>query len=150
MDHTTRRERERPAECISREYVKWAAMRTLRFMSTSCTLSMLSPADIKHLKGKQLRQLRETKLHALKQALKEEKPVNAISKFLVSLPTCESHEKSHPTGIVSGPAQKVHPLISKKIEDLVREGSTDPNEVQRSLRDYVRNQCSALKPSPVD
>ena len=110
----------------------------------------LSPADIKHLKGKQLRQLRETKLHALKQALKEEKPVNAISKFFVSLPTCESHEKSHPTGIVSGPAQKVHPLISKKIEDLVREGSTDPNEVQRALREYVRNQCSALKPSPID
>lgn len=61
--------------------------------------------------------------------------------------THESHEKSHPTGIVSGPAQKVHLLISKKIEDLVREGST---EVQRALRKYVRNQCSNSRPSPTD
>ena len=48
------------------------------------------------------------------------------------------------------PAQKVHPLISKKIEDLVREGSTDPNEVQRALREYIRGQCSVSKPSLTD
>ena len=94
--------------------------------------------EVKHLKSKKLRQLREMKLHSL------------TPRFFVSLPTHESHEKSHPTGILCGAAQKVHPLISKKIEDLVREGSTDPNEVQRALREYVRNQCSTPKPSPTD
>lgn len=76
--------------------------------------------------------------------------MDLVTKFFVSLPTNESHEKSHPTGIESGPAQKVHPLISKKIEDLVREGSTDPNKVHRALREYVRNQCSASKLSSTD
>ena len=76
--------------------------------------------------------------------------MDVVTKFFVSSPPHESHEKSHPTGIECGPAQKVHPLISKKIEDLVREGSTDPNEVQTALREYVRNQCSASKPSPTD
>ena len=109
-----------------------------------------SATETKCLKSKQLRQLRESKLHALKQALEEGEPVDVVTKFFVSLPTHESHDKSHPTGIECGPAQKVHPLISKKIEDLVREGSTDPNEVQRTLREYVRNQCSASKPSPTD
>ena len=66
-------------------------------------------------------------------------PKYAVSAKLsnVLLPTNASHEKFHPTGIVCGPAQKVHPLISKKIEDLVREGAVDANEVQRSLKEYV-------------
>ena len=90
-----------------------------------------SAIDTKCLKSKQLL---ESKLHALKQALEEGKPVDVVTKFLVSLPTHESHEKSHPTAIECGLVQKVHPLISKKIEDLVREGSTDPNKDQRALR----------------
>ena len=45
--------------------------------------------------------------------------MDVATKLFVSLPTCESHEKSHSSGIESGPAQMVHPLISKKIEDLV-------------------------------
>ena len=72
------------------------------------------------------------------------------TKFFVSLPTHESQGKPHPTGIFSGPTQKLHPLISKEIEDLLQEGSTDPKEVQRALREYVRNQCSTSKPSPTD
>lgn len=73
-----------------------------------------------------------------------------ITKFFVSLPTNESHENSHPTGILAGPAQKVHPVISKKIEDLVQEGSTNPNEIQRALREFMRSEGSAIKPSPTD
>ena len=73
--------------------------------------------------------------------------MNVATKLLFLYPCTE---KSHPTGLLSGPAQKVHPLVSKKIEDLVREGSTDPNEVQRALREYVRNQSSTSKPSPTD
>ena len=72
------------------------------------------------------------------------------TKCFVCLPTHESQGKPHPIGIFSGPTQKVHPLISKEIEDLVQEGSTDPTEVQRALREYVKNQCFTSKPSPTD
>ena len=64
----------------------------------------LSATETKCLKSKQLRQLRESKLLALKQALEEGKPVDVVTKFFFFfLPTHESHEKSHPTGIESGP-----------------------------------------------
>ena len=75
-----------------------------------------SATENKCLKSKQLRELRESKLHALKQALEEGKPVDVVTKFFVSLPTHESHEKSHPTGMESGPAQKVHPSFQRKLK----------------------------------
>ena len=49
-----------------------------------------------------------------------------------------------------GPAQKVHPLNSKKIEDLVREGAVDANEVQRSLREYNGGQIRDKFPIVVE
>ena len=64
------------------------------------------------------------------------------SKCFVLQPTHEAYEKSL---IVSGLTQKMHPLISKKIEEVVGEGSTDSVEVQRVLKGYVRNQCSTSK-----
>ena len=67
----------------------------------------------------------------------------------MSLPTHESHS-CHPTGIVSGPAQKVHPLISHKIQELVQEGTTNANEIQRALRQHVKSHCSTSMPSPTD
>ena len=110
----------------------------------------LPAVEGKPLKSRQLRELRENNLHALKQALEAEKPVNYMSKYLVCLPTNEAHDTCHPTGVTVGPTQKMHPLISKKIEDLVRGGSTDSNEVQRALREYVKCEFSAFKPSPTD
>ena len=66
--------------------------------------------------------------------------------------TCDTHcliqSQPHAWQMVS--IKSVLALVSKKIEDLVREGSTDPNEVQRALREYVRNQSSTSKPSPTD
>lgn len=110
----------------------------------------LSAKETEELTGKQVRLAHEKKMSNLKQALFDGDSVQMKTMFFVSLPTHDSHENCHPTGIVSGPAQKVHPLISKKIEDLVREGSVDANEVQRSLREYVRNRCSVSKPSFTD
>jgi hypothetical protein len=110
----------------------------------------VSTMEGKPLKSRQLRDIRETKLHALKQALDAKKSVHTTSKFYVCLPTNKAHDNCHPTGIIAGPAQKMHPLIAKKVEDLVREGSTDANEVQRALREYVKCQFSASKPAPTD
>ena len=54
--------------------------------------------------------------------------------------------------VVCGPAQKVYTTISKKIEDLVREGAVDPNDIiKRSLKEYVKNHFSEFsKPTVTD
>jgi len=45
----------------------------------------------------------------------------------------------------------VHSTISKKIKDLVQEGAVDPNEIQRSLREYIKTHFSEFsKPSVTD
>ena len=101
------------------------------------------------MKGKVLRKMQETKLNALKQALRNKDPVKTVSKFFVSLPTAESH--AHPTGVISGPTQKMHPCISKKIEELAKEGYTDPTEVQKVLKEYVKHvSTDVVEPSPFD
>ena len=51
----------------------------------------LSATEVKHLKSKKLRQLRETKLHSLKQALEEGRPINAavVAQFIVQSESVE-------------------------------------------------------------
>ena len=82
------------------------------------------------------KRLQQNKPKALWEALAEGKPIKEISKNLLSLQTHESHS-CHPTGIVAGPAQKVHPLISHKIQELVQEGATNANKIQIALRLHV-------------
>ena len=62
----------------------------------------------------------------LKRALSKKEKVKSVMKYFVSLPTSEAHNKTHPTGAIVGAAQKIHPLISQKIESLVKAGTTDP------------------------
>ena len=70
--------------------------------------------------------------------------MDVATKFLLSLPTHELHEKSQPTGIESGPVERKRyiPSFQRKL--------TDPNEVRRALREFVKNECSASKPSPTN
>ena len=100
-------------------------------------------------KHSELKRLQQNKLKALREALAEGKTVKVISKLLLPLPTHESHS-CHPTGIVAGPAQKVHHLISRKIEELVQEGATNVNKIQRALRQHVKSHCSTSMSSPTD
>ena len=81
------------------------------------------------MKGKMLQKTQESNLIALKQALKDNLPVKTVSKFFVSLPTAEA--PGHPTGAVCGPAQKIHPCISRKIEELAKEGSQIPQKSRK-------------------
>ena len=74
-----------------------------------------------------------------------------VSKFFVSLPTAES--LSHPIGAVCGPAQKIRPCVSRKIEELAKEENIDPTEIQKVLKEYVKQtstgvhaHLTALKP----
>ena len=49
----------------------------------------------------------------------------------MSVPTNDAHERVHPTGKVGVMSQQVHPIISQKIESLVKEGITDVQEVKQ-------------------
>jgi len=54
-------------------------------------------------------------------------------------------------GVISGPTQKMHLCISKKIEELAKEGYTDPTEVQKVLKEYVKHvSTDVVEPSPFD
>ena len=45
------------------------------------------------------------------------------------------------TGITSGIAQKVNPIIANKIEKFLKEGMTDPIEIQQVLRSLLSHVC---------
>ena len=61
--------------------------------------------------------LKEQKMKQLKTSLtNQESVLTKKKKYFVSLPSEESHEKSHPIGAIAGVAQKMHPAISKKIK----------------------------------
>ena len=68
--------------------------------------------------------------------------MKVVSEFFLSLPTNESHSCHH-TGIVAGHAQKVHRLILHKIEELLLDGVTNANEIQRipKVMDLVTSEC---------
>jgi len=53
--------------------------------------------------------------------------------YFVSLPTNDVHKKVHPTRKVGGMSQRFHPIISQKIENLVKEGITDVQEMKHHL-----------------
>ena len=99
---------------------------------------------------KALKVLKEQKMKELKLALTNEESVLTTKKYFVSLPSEEAHEKSHPIGAIVGVAQKMHPTISKKIESLVREGTTDGHTIQRVLKEYVNTTMSDNPPCRTD
>ena len=108
-------------------------------------------------------QLTEKERHSMKEpqikALKKERhrkiveglnnpetPLQIEHRYFVSLPTNDAHEKVHPTGKAGGMSQRVHPIISQKIESLVKEGIIDVQEVKRHLRCYVKSEMKDHKP----
>ena len=79
-------------------------------------------------------------LEELRKALQEGKgTIQTAPMYHVSLPTNGAH-KGHKCGQESGMAQRMHPMVSQKITLLVREGATNPQEVRRALREYVRSE----------
>ena len=69
-----------------------------------------------------------------------EKPLQKEMTFakFVFLPSEAAHS-GHPTSSSGGYAQRIHPLLSDQISQLVAAGITDTNEVKRSLRFFVTN-----------
>ena len=84
----------------------------------------ITETEAKSLKVHEIRQLKKTRHTENNKASVAATQLKFEKRFFISLPTKEAHEKVHPTGIVGGMAQRVHPMISKKIKDLVKEGIT--------------------------
>ena len=102
------------------------------------------------LKVHEVRELKKQRHTKIAQALRDEKPKKIEHRYFVFLPTNEAHQKSHPTGNASGMSQRVHPIISQKIEELVKEGITELPEVKRGVQldAYYQQAVTELKSSP--
>ena len=84
-----------------------------------------------------LRQNKEEKLRVAREAIAVGK-AKKLQKHFVCLPTEEAHN-GHPVGQVASFCQRIHPLILKKISELVSSGIVETKEVQRVLNHYVKH-----------
>ena len=73
----------------------------------------------------------------MRKALECGEKVNTETKYFISLPSIDAHS-GHPLGCdACGFAQRIHPLVTQKITELVSSGITDTGEVKRHLHFYV-------------
>ena len=79
----------------------------------------LTEEKLKGLSGHAQRKLRASKLEELRTALQAGKSVETEQMYHVSLPTNDAHT-GHKCGQESGMAQRMHPMVSHKITQLVR------------------------------
>ena len=101
--------------------------------------------------NKAMRKTKAARLSELRNALEQGEKTAVTKKYFVLLPTAEAHHLCHPTGREVGMAQRVHPNVIHKIQELVLEGITDPLEVQRHLKHYVRHSlCTEQPPDSLD
>jgi len=89
------------------------------------------------LSPKGLRKLKESRLQELKKCLQGEDEIEVKTMFHVSLPCNEAHS-GHRVGVLAGMSQRMHPEVKQKIVQLVQEGLTNPQEVRKVLREYVK------------
>jgi len=75
--------------------------------------------------------LQEEKLEMLRKKVAANQPIKISMKYFVSLPM-ESAHSGHPTGLSAIFVQKLHPLVSQKILEMVKSGITDTSEMKRS------------------
>ena len=146
---TTSNVNERPSICVYSQPTRWDARPTRLSKNTTYIMNIykITKTEAKSLKVHEIRQLKKTRHTEINKALVAATQLKFEKRFFISLPTKEAHEKVHPTGIVGGMAQRVHPMISKKIEDLVKEGITEVHEVKRSLHLFVKTDMRTNPPS---
>ncbi|KAM7394513.1 hypothetical protein PAMP_021310 [Pampus punctatissimus] len=95
------------------------------------------------------REQKKTKERLLKD-LREGKEVDFESRYYLELPLNKAHTK-HTLGGISGMTQTVHPTITQWINQLVKEGMTDSQEIQATLRHYVKTRMTdTAAPSEMD
>lgn len=96
----------------------------------------ISEAERVGLNNWKLRCLQEERLEMLRQGVAAKQPVKTSMKYFVSLPM-ESAHSGHPTGPTAIFAQKLHPLVSQKILEMVKSGISDTSEIKHCLKYYV-------------
>ena len=93
--------------------------------------------DTTNMTSRQAKQTQQNALDKLRKALESGEKVNMDTKYFVSLPSIDAHS-GHPLGCdACGFAQRIHPLVTQKITELVSSGITDIGEVKRHLHFYV-------------
>jgi len=98
------------------------------------------------LKQHEVKKYREEALADLRAAIKSDNKVKTLTKYFISMPSNEAHEKTHPVGQQAGMGQKVHPAVINKISELVRGGITDAHTVQQCLRMHVKTEYKHASP----
>ena len=80
--------------------------------------------------------MQEERLEKLRKEVTAKHSVKTSMKYFVSLPM-ESAHSGHPTGSAGIFSQKLHPLVSQKILEMIRSGISDTSEIKRCLKYYV-------------
>jgi len=63
--------------------------------------------------------------------------VKQTTRYWLSLPTLEAHEKTHPVKQAAVFSQKVNPAVAQMIAELVADGITEVNSVKKALRHRI-------------
>ena len=92
----------------------------------------VSEAERENLSNWKLRCLQEERLEMLRKKVAAKQPVKLSMKCFVSLPMKSAHS-GHPTGLSGIFAQKLHPLVSQKILEMVKSRISDTSEIKRIM-----------------
>ena len=85
--------------------------------------------DTTNMRSQQAKYIQQKALDKLRKALESGEKVNTDTKYFVSLPSIDAHS-GDPLGCnACGFAQRIHPLVTQKITELVSSGITDTGEV---------------------
>ena len=107
----------------------------------------LTEEERQSMKGPHIKALEKERHRKITESSKNPETLLHIEhRYFVSLSTNDAHEKVHPTKKAGGMSQRVHPIISQKIESLVKEGVIDVQEVKRHLRCYVKSEMKDHEP----
>ncbi len=99
---------------------------------------------------RELKAIKQAKLQEIAQAIQAGGPLRTESRYHVSLPTNAAHEKTHLTGKAAGMTQRVDPLVSQIVEEIVREGTTDVDTVRKLLKCRIKQEVRDCPPDALD
>ena len=97
----------------------------------------IAPQQSKGLSQYKLRQIKEDRLQAARDAIRTGQ-VQSVKRYFVSLPTEAAHA-GHSVGDAARFCQRVHPITLKKISELVSSGIDETKDVQKALNHYVKH-----------
>ena len=108
------------------------------------------PDEIHGKSKHQIRLQKEQTLLKLQNEM-ESGSVKQTTRYWLSLPTLEAHEKTHPVKQAAVFSQKVNPAVAQMIGELVADGITEVNDVKKALRHRITHYlCKDSPPDPND